>query len=71
MEKWGLETVPLLARDYQLPETIYEVLTTAEGISELNPSAKQVPREGLVFRNAERTVSFKAISNVFLLNNDK
>ncbi|GGG80775.1 hypothetical protein GCM10007415_11590 [Parapedobacter pyrenivorans] len=67
MEKLELETVPLLAGNFQLPDTIDEILGLADGDAELSPPNKQVAREGLVFRNADCTVSFKVISNKFLL----
>lgn len=70
MEALELETVPLLAVNVELPETIDEILALADGVAELSPPNKQVAREGLVFRNADRTVSFKAISNKFLLKAD-
>jgi len=60
-----LELVPVLDREYKLPETIEEVLAYAESSSELNRNTK---REGVVIRNTDKSVSFKAISNSFLLN---
>jgi RNA ligase (TIGR02306 family) len=45
-------------------ETIENLLKYAEGNSELNPKQE---REGLVFKCNEKSVSFKAISNKFLL----
>ena len=68
MEKLELETVPILAGNFQLPDTIDEILTLADGKAELSLFNKSVAREGLVFRNEDRTISFKAISNRFLLN---
>ncbi len=59
-----LELVPVISEDYQLPETIDEILNQAEGKSVLN---NQTEREGIVIRNRNKTVSFKAISNNFLL----
>jgi RNA ligase (TIGR02306 family) len=59
-----LELVPIISEDYQLPETIDEILNQAEGKSILN---NQTEREGIVIRNRNKTVSFKAISNNFLL----
>lgn len=59
-----LETVPIVSDEYTLPETIYELLSYAEGKSLLNPNAE---REGIVIRNYQRTISFKVISNKFLL----
>ena len=60
-----LELVPILNYDYRLPNTIEEVLMQADGKSMLN---LDFDREGIVIRNADRSVSFKAISNKFLLN---
>jgi len=70
MEKLELETVPLLAGNFQLPDTIDEILALADGVAELSSPNKPVAREGLVFRNADRTISFKAISNRFLLKDN-
>lgn len=66
MEHLKLETVPVVDINYKLPSSIEEILKAADGKSILNPD---FDREGLVFRtkNADR-ISFKAISNVFLLN---
>jgi RNA ligase (TIGR02306 family) len=58
-----LETVPILG-GFQLPETIEEVLKIAEAKSVLNPNFN---REGIVIRSMDRKISFKAISNLFLL----
>ena len=71
LDEWGLQPAPVLVSDYELPETIDDVLAFADGVSELSPVGKQVVREGVVFRNADRTVSFKAISNTFLLKDQK
>lgn len=60
-----LETVPVLDTNFTLPETIEGMLKVAEDKSTLNPS---FDREGIVIRSADRTISFKAISNKFLLN---
>lgn len=64
LEKYGLNTVPVLSENYTLPETVDELLTFAEGKSILN---KDTEREGLVIRSHNRNISFKAISNKFLL----
>jgi RNA ligase (TIGR02306 family) len=66
-QKLEIEHVPLINDDYRLPDTIDELLLSAEGKSALHP---QTEREGIVIRNLSRTVSFKAISNRFLLKND-
>jgi len=65
-ETLGLTTVPTVYTEIELPETIDEILKMAEGKSLLNP---QLEREGLVWVsiNANRRISFKTISNRFLL----
>lgn len=55
-------TVKLM--DFDLPG----ILDYAEGKSQLNP---QVEREGLVFRCVEDNLSFKVISNKYLLKNNE
>jgi RNA ligase (TIGR02306 family) len=64
LKKFGLDWVPILNEEYMLPETIDELLKIAEGKSDLNP---QTEREGLVIRSLDREISFKVISNKFLL----
>ena len=59
-----LKSVPILKTDFKLPNTIEEILLLADGKSALN---KDTDREGLVIRSLDRTVSFKVISNKFLL----
>ena len=59
-----LELVPILDYEYNLPDTIDLILMQAEGKSALNPNTE---REGIVIRNHDKSVSFKAISNSFLL----
>ena len=63
-EELGLETVPILDESFKLPDTIDELLAYAENKSVLNPN---FDREGVVIRSTDRTVSFKSISNKFLL----
>jgi hypothetical protein len=60
-----VKTVPILDLDFTLPETIDELLLMAEGKSVLNIKTE---REGIVIRSHDRKISFKAISNKFLLN---
>jgi RNA ligase (TIGR02306 family) len=59
-----LELVPIINYDYKLPDTVDAILDQAEGKSYLN---KETEREGIVIRNRDKSVSFKAISNSFLL----
>jgi RNA ligase (TIGR02306 family) len=61
-----LETVPVLNYQFTLPETVDELLKYAEGKSVLNGEAE---REGVVIRTEDKSISFKAISNKFLLKN--
>ncbi len=63
----GLETVPVLNTNYELPPTVEILLSDADGKSRLNENAD---REGLVIRSHDRKISFKAISNKFLLKED-
>lgn len=63
----GLQIVPLISADFQLPPKVEDLLRMADGPSILNEQAK---REGLVLRSADRKISFKAISNAFLEEED-
>lgn len=67
-ESLGLKHVPVFA-NYETDSrtTVSELLTFAEGQSNLNPRTQ---REGLVFKNVINNESFKAISNAWLLKND-
>ena len=61
----GLKMVPIVDEFFKLPETIETLLKYADNKSILNP---KFDREGVVIRNLDRTISFKVISNKFLLN---
>lgn len=61
----GLKMVPIVDEFFELPDTIETLLKYAEDKSVLNP---KFDREGVVIRSNDRTISFKAISNKFLLN---
>jgi RNA ligase (TIGR02306 family) len=63
----GLQSVPVLNQEFGfvLPETIEDMLKYAEAKSVLN---NKTEREGVVVRSMDGTISFKAISNKFLLN---
>lgn len=60
----GLKTVPILDVDFQLPESRSKLIELADGYSALN---SKTLREGLVCRTSDSQVSFKVISNKFLL----
>lgn len=64
MERYNLKTVPIINEQYSLPDTIDELLLFAEGKSMVNPGTDQ---EGYVIRSHNRNISFKVISNKFLL----
>lgn len=64
----GWLTVPLLEINFLLPDTIDDMLAYADGKSQLNPI---IDREGVVVRSIDMTISFKAISNKFLLKNEE
>lgn len=64
--KYGLKWVPLVVPDYRMPDTVDEVLTFATGKSAICDTL----REGIVFRNYDRDISFKAVSPEFLIKND-
>ena len=64
VERNGLKHVPVLLRNFDdLTAGVEGILMSAEGKSQLN---KDTEREGLVFKSGG-VVSFKAISNKFLL----
>lgn len=65
MNVLGLETVPVLDTNFKLPDTIDELLKFADSKSVLNPN---FDREGVVIRSLDRKISFKVISNKFLIN---
>lgn len=65
LDVMGLEMVPVIDEFFTLPDTVDEILKYAEDKSKLNPD---FDREGVVIRTLDRKVSFKVISNKFLLN---
>jgi RNA ligase (TIGR02306 family) len=63
-----IPTVPILNMYFKLPDTIEDLLSYAEGKSVLNPNTE---REGVVIRSHDRKISFKSISNKFLLESER
>jgi RNA ligase (TIGR02306 family) len=63
--RFGVNMVPILNEHFEMFETVEDILEYAEGKSVLNPN---FDREGVVIRSLDRKISFKAISNKFLLN---
>jgi RNA ligase (TIGR02306 family) len=64
-EKLNLQMVPVLSDDFKLLNTIDEMIKFADGKSVLN---SVFDREGIVVRSFDKSISFKVISNKFLLN---
>lgn len=68
VEQLGLRHVPVVATSAMLIEQSMDtILADAEGKSVLNPKSE---REGIVFKCNEFDVSFKAISNRWLIRNE-
>ena len=65
LDDMELSSVPILDVAMLLPETFTGMLELAEGKSRLNNNTE---REGVVVRSLDNTISFKAISNKFLLS---
>lgn len=62
--QFGIETVPILGEDFKLPDNRKDLIKFADGTSVLN---KEVAREGIVVRSHTSRVSFKVVSNAWLL----
>lgn len=67
LEKYGIPFVPILDERYTLPDTVDEMLKYADGDSVISP----VRREGLVIRDHDGDISFKVVSNEYLLSKNK
>ncbi len=65
MDDLDLDFVPFLDMNFLLPRSIDGMLEYAEGKSKLN---YETEREGVVVRSMDTKISFKAISNKFLLD---
>jgi RNA ligase (TIGR02306 family) len=63
----GLKHVPILTWNQDIPMNLDSLLTIADGISSLNSNTM---REGLVFKALDGSLSFKAISNEWLLKHE-
>lgn len=74
--EYGIFSVPVLDWEYELPETVNELVESANGNSTLGyfdaeTNIVEYPiREGFVIRNNEHGVSFKVISPNYLLSKD-
>ena len=65
LDEMELTPVPIIDVAMLLPDTVKGMLELAEGKSRLNDKTE---REGVVVRSLDNTISFKAISNKFLLS---
>jgi RNA ligase (TIGR02306 family) len=63
IERMGLKHVPVLNSEYTLDQTVDEILASAEGQS----CHTKTEREGIVFKQVDGGMTFKAISNKYLL----
>ena len=68
MKHYGIKWVPILQTDFVCPDTMEEMKKLATAKSVINPD---VLREGCVYRDANNTVSFKNVSNEYLLNHNQ
>ena len=69
--KHGLETAPVLDREFKLPETVQELIEYSKGKSVIN--GKTI-REGVVIRlieDGEKKVSFKVKNPEFLIKHEE
>jgi|AntAceMinimDraft_10_1070366.scaffolds.fasta_scaffold26912_2 hypothetical protein len=67
LKPYNIKWCPLVAENYTLPDTTKEIDEFATGKSKLYDTL----REGVVFRNYSKNMSFKAVSSTYLLKNDK
>jgi hypothetical protein len=63
LKKYGIKWCPLVEKDFILPDTVNEMLDYSTGKSALYDTL----REGVVFRNYSKGISFKAVSPDFLI----
>ncbi len=63
LKPFNIKVVPILETNFKLKDTISEMVNYSKGISILH----NTKREGCIFRNYERNISFKVINPDFLL----
>lgn len=63
LNNFGIPFVPILDVNYILPDTVDELLKYADGLSVID----NLEREGIVLRTVDGQLSFKAVSNDFIL----
>ena len=67
LKKYDLKWCPLIDDNFTLLDTVNEMLDYATGKSKLYNTLK----EGYVFRNYAKNISFKAVSPDFLIKHDE
>lgn len=66
MHEFGIKWVPIIKANFKLLPTVDEMIAYADGKSTLCDTL----REGVVIRDHDNTISFKCISNQFLLKHN-
>lgn len=66
VHKFGIKWVPIIDASFKLLSTVDEMIAYADGKSTIADTL----REGLVIRDHDNTISFKCISNQFLLKHN-
>lgn len=67
VSQYGLKWVPLVDANYKLPDTVDEILDFAEGTSAICDTL----REGVVIRDYNHSISFKAVARSYLMKHRK
>ena len=65
-EGFSIFCVPIATTQFYVPETIHDLVDYVQGTSQISNRE----REGCVFRNMDKRISFKCINPNFLLKND-
>ena len=68
MKHYGIKWVPILQTDFVCPDTMEDMKKLATAKSVIN---SDVLREGCVYRDADNTISFKNVSNEYLLKHNQ
>jgi RNA ligase (TIGR02306 family) len=66
-EKYGFRMVPIIDPDFKMKDTLDEMIKYADGKTSIMVPKLAVNREGVVIRSHNQNLSYKIISNKFLL----
>ena len=66
VNEYNLKFVPILDENFILLDNVDDMITYADGKSQICDTL----REGVVIRNYDKNISFKCISNKFLLKHN-